>query len=44
MVRFVLEDKYKKGYISTSGVDVLLSGNYKENPIYKEILGLINDF
>jgi hypothetical protein len=44
MVRFVLEDKYKKGYISTSGVDVLLSGNYKENPIYTQILGVINDF
>ena len=48
MVRAVLEDKYKKlykkGYISTSGIDILLGGNYKENPIYKEILGLINDF
>lgn len=48
MVRAVLEDRYKKlykkGYISTSGVDIKLSGNYKENPIYKEILGVINDF
>ena len=48
MVRDVLEDKYKKlykkGYISTSGVDIELTGNYKENPIYKEILGMINDF
>ena len=48
MVRAVLEDKYKKlykkGYISTSGVDIKLNGNYKENPIYKEILGVVNDF
>lgn len=47
MVRAVLEDRYKKlykkGYISTSGVDIELTGNYKENPIYKEILGVIND-
>jgi hypothetical protein len=25
-------------------IDILLGGNYKENPIYKEILGLINSF
>ena len=47
MVKAVLNDKYKKmyaiGYISTSGMDIPLSGKYNENPIFKEILGVIND-
>lgn len=48
MVKAVLNDKYKKmyaiGYISTSGMDIPLSGKYNENPMFKEILGVINDF
>lgn len=48
MVRAVLNDKYKKlyaqGYISTSGMDIPLIGKYNENPMFKEILGVINDF
>lgn len=47
MVKAVLNDKYKKmyaiGYISTSGMDIPLSGKYNENPIFKQILGVIND-
>ena len=47
MVKAVLNDKYKKmyaiGYISTSGMDIHLSGKYNENPIFKQILGVIND-
>lgn len=47
MVKSVLNDKYKKmyarGYISTSGMDIPLSGNYKHNDAYKQILGLIHD-
>ena len=48
MVKAVLNDKYKKmyaiGYISTSGMDIPLSGKYNENPMFKQILGVINDF
>ena len=48
MVKAVLNDKYKKlyaqGYISTSGMDIPLIGKYNENPMFKEILGVINDF
>lgn len=48
MVKAVLNDKYKKlyaqGYISTSGMDIPLIGKYNENPIFKQILGVINDF
>jgi hypothetical protein len=48
MVRAVLNDKYKKmyakGYISTSGMDIPLSGKYNENLLFKQILGVINDF
>ncbi len=48
MVKAVLNDKYKKlyaqGYISTSGKDILLIGKYNENPMFKQILGVINDF
>ena len=48
MVKAVLNDKYKKlyaqGYISTSSMDIPLIGKYNENPMFKEILGAINDF
>lgn len=48
MVKAVLNDKYKKlyaqGYISTSGIDIPLNGKYNENPMFKQILGVINDF
>lgn len=48
MVKAVLNDKYKKlyaqGYISTSGIDIPLLGKYNENPMFKQILGVINDF
>ena len=48
MVKAVLNDKYKKlyaqGYISTSGMDIPLFGKYNENPMFKQILGVINDF
>ena len=48
MVKAVLNDKYKKlyaqGYISTSGIDIPLIGKYNEYPMFKEILGVINDF
>ncbi|MDD2567488.1 MAG: hypothetical protein PHS10_05840 [Thiovulaceae bacterium] len=47
MVKAVLEDKYKtmykKGFLSTSGIDIPLCGPYNQSPIYKEILGIIND-
>lgn len=48
MVKAVLDDKYKslykKGFISTNGMDIQLEGKYNQNPIYKEVLGMINDF
>lgn len=48
MVKAVLDDKYKsmykKGHISTNGMDIPLQGKYNQNPIYKQILGIINDF
>ena len=48
MVKAVLNDKYKKlyaqGYISTSGMDIPLNGKYNDNPIFKQLLGMINDF
>ncbi|MFA6788885.1 MAG: hypothetical protein WC149_12450 [Arcobacteraceae bacterium] len=48
MVKSVLNDKYKKmyaqGYISTSGIDIPLNGKYNQNPIFKQLLGIINDF
>lgn len=48
MVKAVLNDKYKKmyaqGYISTSGMDIPLSGKYNENPTFKQLSGIINDF
>ena len=48
MVKSVLKDKYKKiykkGYISTSGIDIPLQGSYNQNEIYKEVLGIVNDY
>jgi len=47
MVKSVLESKYKnifaKGYISTNGMDIPLKGNYKQNEMYKQLVGMIND-
>jgi hypothetical protein len=47
MIKSVLQDKYKKmyakGYISTSGIDIPISGSYTKNEIYKQLLGIIND-
>ena len=47
LVKSVLEDKYKnmykKGYISTNGMDIPLNGSFEENPIYKKLLRIIND-
>jgi hypothetical protein len=47
MVKSVLVDKYKKmykkGYIAISGMDIPLSGNFTQNDIYKQLLGMIND-
>lgn len=46
MVKAVLDDKYKtmykNGFISTNGMDIPLYGKYNQNPIYKEVLGMIN--
>lgn len=47
IVKSVLNDRYKKmyaqGYISTSGMDIPLSGTYDQNQMYKQLLGVIND-
>lgn len=47
LVKSVLKEKYKKmynkGYISTNGMDIPLSGKYEQNEIYKQLLGVIND-
>lgn len=47
MVKSVLDDKYKllykKGFMATSGIDIELSGKYNQNPIYRQLLGIIND-
>ncbi|PLY07214.1 MAG: hypothetical protein C0625_06255 [Arcobacter sp.] len=47
MVKSVLKDKYKKmfakGYLSTNGIDIPLSGKFEQNDIYKQLLGIIND-
>lgn len=47
MIKSVLNDKYKKiyqkGYISTSGIDIPLTGTYNQNEIYKQLLEMIND-
>ena len=48
IVKSVLVDKYKKmyskGYISTSGMDIPLSGTYNHNKMYKQLNGVINDY
>ena len=48
MVKSVLNDKYKtlykQGFISTNGMDITLTGKYNQNPIYKQLSGIINDF
>ncbi len=48
LVKSVLNDKYKKmylkGYISCSGMDIPLSGTYNKNDMYKQIVGVINDY
>ncbi len=47
MVKSVLKDKYKKmyakGFISTNGIDIPLSGTFEQNDMYKQLLGVIND-
>lgn len=47
MVKSVLKDKYKKmyakGFISTNGMDIPLSGTFEQNDMYKQLLGVIND-
>lgn len=47
LVRYVLNDKYKKmydkGYISTGGIDIKLSGSYNKNDMYRELSRIIND-
>ena len=46
MVKSVLNDKYKsmykQGFISTNGMDIPLIGKYNQNPIYKQLSGMIN--
>jgi hypothetical protein len=48
MVKSVLNDKYKtlykQGFISTNGMDIPLTGKYNQNPIYKQLSRIINDF
>ena len=48
MVKSVLIDKYKKmykkGYIAISGMDISLNGTYNNNSMYKQIIGVINDY
>lgn len=48
IVKSVLKDKYKKmydkGFISTNGMDIPLTGTYNQNEIYKQLLGIINDY
>ena len=48
MVKSVLKDKYKKmyakGFIATNGIDIPLSGKYEQNEMYKQLLGIINDY
>ncbi|WP_368030597.1 hypothetical protein [Arcobacter sp. s6] len=48
IVKSVLKDKYKKmytkGFISTNGMDIPLRGKYEQNDMYKQLLGMINDY
>jgi hypothetical protein len=34
---------YAKGFISTNGMDIPLSGTFENNEMYKKLLGIIND-
>jgi hypothetical protein len=47
IVKSVLNKKYKelynKGYISTSGIDIPLTGTYNQNEMYKQLIGVITD-
>ncbi len=47
IVKSVLKDRYKKmyakGYISTNGIDIPLSGKFEHNEIYKQLMGMIDD-
>lgn len=47
LVRSVLKDKYQKmyamGFISTSGIDIPLTGSFNQNEMYKQLIGVIND-
>lgn len=47
LVKSVLRDKYKKmykrGFISTNGMDIPLNGTFDQNDIYKQLLGIINN-
>lgn len=47
LVKSVLREKYKKmyarGFISTNGMDIPLSGKFEQNEAYKQLLGMIND-
>ena len=46
LVRYVLNDKYKKmykkEYISTNGIDIALIGTYNQNEAYKQLIHMIN--
>ena len=48
MVKSVLVDKYKnmykKGYISTNGMDIPLLGTYNKNDMYKQLVDIINNY
>ena len=47
LVKSVLKDKYKKmyskGFISTNGMDIPLTGTFEQNDMYKQQLAVIND-
>ena len=38
------EALYKQGFISTNVMDIPLRGKYNQNPIYRQLSGMINDF
>lgn len=46
LVKSVLKDKYQKmyamGFISTSGIDIPLTGSFNQNEMYKQLIGVIN--
>ncbi|QHG90767.1 hypothetical protein CVO_02450 [Sulfurimonas sp. CVO] len=47
LVKSVLKDKYQKmyamGFISTSSIDIPLTGSFNQNEMYKQLIGVIND-